>query len=215
MSSELLVISQDGCPLPGDIESYRVKLLSVYDEMEKHQKSMDGLILGYVGLDSLLGWIPVVGELLSGAMTFWLIGKAGQVKMPLGGRLMIILFGILDVVIGMFTGAGDVVDFFFRAHAWNAGRVKVHIAMQVNQIEIARKQISTMGPINDDHPILNHLRDALFRGGKSKTGVWIQYGLIALLCAGLFSYCTYQENLRQERIKACHARNGWFCEWRS
>jgi hypothetical protein len=59
------------------------------------------------------------------------------------------------------------------------------------------------------------LRDALFRGGKTKQDVWIRFGLIGAVCAGLLAYCSHQADLRHERILACEARGEWFCSMKN
>lgn len=201
--------------LPSDIEAYLVKLQIVFRELNEHEKMMDGYFFGYVGADGFISLIPVIGDVISGLITFSVLSKASQVKMPLGGKMLIIGIGTVDVAIGMVPGIGDIADFFFRAHAWNVRQVQSHIEMQITQIETVRRQIVPLGSIANDHPSLSQLRDELFRGGKTKIQSWIRLAAIIALFAGMLSYCHYQETLRQERISICEAKGGWFCSWRN
>ena len=169
---------------------------------------MDGYLFGAIGVDGVVSLIPVVGDVACGLMTFWLVGKAGQVRMPWGDRLVMVGMGALDTAMGLFPGVGDIADLFFRSHLWSARRVEAHIAMQLAQIEAA-------GPLPEQHPRTEHLRDALFRGGKTRQAVWLRLAIVGAACLGLLGYCSYQERLRHERILACEQGGGWFCSWRN
>jgi hypothetical protein len=194
--------------MPADIQAHRVKLLATRNDVTQFGRYMDGYLFGVVGADAIVSLVPVIGDVFCGLMMFWLLGKAGQVRMPWGERLVIIGLGVLDTVIGMVPVVGDIADFFFRAHGWSAARVNAHIEMQLQQIE-------AVGPLPTDHPHMHHLRDALFRGGKTKQDVWIRFGIIGAVCAGLLAYCSHQADLRHERILACEARGEWFCSMKN
>jgi hypothetical protein len=199
--------------LPGDITVFRAKLTGISNEIGGFRKAMDGLVFG-VGADGVIGVIPIVGEVLSGLTTGWLLSKASQVKMSMGDRLVIFGFGALDVGIGVAVGTGDIADFFFRAHAWNADRIQRHIDTQLDQIAAVQAQLAQPATAADHHTSLTQLRDGLFRGGKTRLRVWVRMLTIAVACAGLLAYCADQQQLRHERIQACQARDGWFCELR-
>jgi hypothetical protein len=199
--------------LPTDISAFRAKLTGISSEVGGFRKTMDGWVFG-VGADGAIGVIPVVGEVLSGLTTLWLLSKARQVKMTIGDRLVIFGFGVLDVGIGIVTGYGDTADFFLRAHAWNADRIQRHIDTQLDQIAAVEAQLTGSATAADHHTRSTQLRDGLYRGGKTRTQVWVRLISIAAVCAALFAYCDRQLQLRHERIQACQARDGWFCEWR-
>jgi hypothetical protein len=191
-----------------DIATHRARLLATRQEVETFGRTMDGMVFGYIGADAVVSLVPVVGDIFCGLMILWLVAKAGQVRMSLGERFIIIGLGTIDTAIGMMPVIGDVADAFFRAHGWSAKRVEAHIDMQLAQIEAA-------GELPEGHPQLTHLRDALFRGGKTQQDVWVRLGLIVAGCLAVLGYCSYQEQLRHERILACEERGGWFCSMRN
>jgi hypothetical protein len=199
--------------LPGDITALRAKLTGIRNEVGGFRKTMDGLVFG-VGADGVISAIPYVGDVVSGLTTAWLLSKASQVKMRIGDRLVILGFGALDVGIGIGVGIGDIADLFFRAHAWNADRIQRHIDTQLNQIAAVEAQLAQPATATDHHTRLTQLRDSLFRGGRTQKQVWARMVIIAAACAGLLAYWAHQQQLRHERIQACQARDGWFCEWR-
>jgi hypothetical protein len=201
--------------LPGDITAYRVRLMTTSDAVERFDKILDSFLFGYVGADGIVSLIPVVGDVVSGLTTFWLLSKASEVKLPFGDRVLIFGLGVADVCVGLFVGFGDVGDLFFRAHAWNAERIRHHIAGQLTQIEIVERQLIKSVPAATHRQTLDQLRDSLFRGGRTKQEVWVRIGLIAAACLALLTYCGYQESLRHERLLACQQRGDWFCSFRS
>lgn len=194
--------------LPADIAAHRVKLTAVQDSVVGFGRYMDGYLFGVVGIDGVVGLVPVVGDVFGGLMTFWLVAKAGQVRMPMGDRIVMVGLGAVDIAIGLVPVAGDVADFFFRSHGWSARRLQTHIDMQLRQID-------AVASLPGDHPRMEHLRDALFRGGKTKQDVWRRVAVIGAVCVSLLGYCSYQANLeaqmRQERIVTCERGGGWFC----
>jgi hypothetical protein len=197
--------------LPADIVAHRVRLLAVRDSVGEFGRIMDGMVGGVVGADAVISLVPVVGDVFSGLMIFWLVAKAGQVKMPLGDRLVIVGLGALDTAIGLAPVVGDVADCFFRAHGWSARRIEAHIDMQLQQID-------AVGSLPDDHPHTHQLRDALFRGGQTQKEVWRRLAIIGAACLAILGYCSYQAGQeaqrRHEKIVACQKAGGWFCESR-
>ena len=72
-----------------------------------------------VGLDSLLGLVPVAGDLLSAAIGVFLITQARELGASrwLQGKMVGNL--LLDTAVGAVPLAGDVFDIYFRAHRRN------------------------------------------------------------------------------------------------
>jgi hypothetical protein len=115
--------------------------------------------------------------------------------------------------VGLITGFGDIADFFFRAHAWNAERIRHHVASQLIQIELVERQLVKSVPVSTHRENLDHLRDSLFRAGKTKAEIWMRTGLIAAACLALLT-CGYQQRLHHERLLTCQQRGEWLCSWR-
>ncbi len=72
-----------------------------------------------VGLDALLGIVPVAGDLLSAAIGVYLITQARELGASrwLQGKMLGNL--VLDAAVGAVPLAGDVFDIYFRAHRRN------------------------------------------------------------------------------------------------
>ena len=72
-----------------------------------------------VGLDALLGVVPIAGDLLSAAVGVYLIAQARELgasrwlQAKMAGNL------VLDAAVGSAPLAGDVFDVYFRAHRRN------------------------------------------------------------------------------------------------
>ena len=77
-----------------------------------------------VGLDSILGLIPVVGDVMTAAMGAWLIWEArnlGMSKFHLARMAGNVGF---DTLVGMVPLAGDLFDFVFKSNSRNLRIVK-------------------------------------------------------------------------------------------
>ena len=72
-----------------------------------------------VGLDALLGLVPVAGDLLSAGIGLYLVAQARE--LGASRRLQARMIGnlLLDAAIGAVPIAGDIADVFFRAHRRN------------------------------------------------------------------------------------------------
>jgi len=77
-----------------------------------------------VGLDSVIGLIPVVGDLVTAAMGAWLIWEArnlGMSKFHLARMAGNVGF---DTLVGAIPLAGDLFDFAFRSNTRNVRMLK-------------------------------------------------------------------------------------------
>jgi Domain of unknown function (DUF4112) len=80
-----------------------------------------------VGLDFLLGLVPVVGDLFAAAMGAWMVWEArnlGMTKFQLtrmAGRVG------FDALLGAVPLIGDAADFFYRSNTRNLKTIKRHL----------------------------------------------------------------------------------------
>ena len=77
-----------------------------------------------VGLDSILGLVPVVGDVVTAAMGAWLIWEArnlGMSKFHLARMAGNVGF---DTLVGAIPFAGDLFDFVFKSNSRNLRIVK-------------------------------------------------------------------------------------------
>ncbi len=80
-----------------------------------------------VGLDSIVGLVPVVGDLVTTLMGAWIIWEArnlGMSKWQLSRMAANVGF---DTLLGAIPFAGDVADFFFRSNSRNLRIIKKHL----------------------------------------------------------------------------------------
>ena len=80
-----------------------------------------------VGLDAVLGVIPVAGDLLSAAIGVYLITQARELGASrwLQGKMVGNL--VLDAAVGAVPLAGDLFDVYFRAHRRNLKLLQQHL----------------------------------------------------------------------------------------
>ena len=80
-----------------------------------------------VGLDAIVGLIPVVGDFLTAAMGFYIVWEARNLGLPkwklwrMGGNIA------FDTLIGAIPIVGDLFDFMFRSNSINLKIVKKHL----------------------------------------------------------------------------------------
>ena len=81
-----------------------------------------------LGLDAIIGLVPVAGDLISGLVSSYLIWEARQLGVPrwLIARMMANTF--LDTTIGAIPLFGDAFDLMFRANMKNMGLLRRHMA---------------------------------------------------------------------------------------
>ena len=80
-----------------------------------------------IGLDALLGIVPVAGDLLSAAIGVYLITQARELGASrwLQGKMLGNL--VLDAAVGAVPLAGDIFDVYFRAHRRNLKLLQQHL----------------------------------------------------------------------------------------
>ncbi|NCP10717.1 MAG: DUF4112 domain-containing protein [Sphingomonadales bacterium] len=80
-----------------------------------------------IGLDAVVGLIPVVGDIVTGAMGAYLIWEARNLGLPkwkiarMAGNLGV------DTLLGFIPLAGDAFDFLFRSNSRNLKIVQRHL----------------------------------------------------------------------------------------
>lgn len=72
-----------------------------------------------VGLDALLGIVPVAGDLLSAAVGIFLIAQARELGASRWLQAKMLRNLAIDAAVGSVPVAGDVFDVYFRAHRRN------------------------------------------------------------------------------------------------
>ena len=79
-----------------------------------------------VGLDPVIGLIPVVGDAVAAIVGVWVIGEAARFGIPrlVLGRMAVNL--VVDLAIGAIPFLGDLFDFAFRSNSANLELFRRH-----------------------------------------------------------------------------------------
>jgi hypothetical protein len=80
-----------------------------------------------VGLDALIGLIPVVGDVVGAALSTYILFMASRQGVP---RVTLLRMGFnvtLEAVVGLIPFAGDLFDFAWKANRRNVDLLRAHI----------------------------------------------------------------------------------------
>ena len=80
-----------------------------------------------VGLDSLVGLIPVVGDFATAAMGAWIVWEARNLGMSKWQLTRMAANVGFDTLIGAIPFAGDVFDFFYKSNTKNLRIIRNHL----------------------------------------------------------------------------------------
>jgi hypothetical protein len=76
------------------------------------------------GIDGLIGLIPVVGDIITTAISLWLVREARALGAPWHITARMLANVAVDGVVGMVPVAGDAFDVMFRANVRNVRMLK-------------------------------------------------------------------------------------------
>ena len=80
-----------------------------------------------VGLDSILGLVPVIGDVITAAMGAYIVWEARNLGMSKWQLTRMAGNVAFDAVIGAVPVAGDAFDFLFRSNSRNLRIIKRHL----------------------------------------------------------------------------------------
>jgi hypothetical protein len=112
-------------PTGTDAASVRVRV-SAMEKLLERSFIIPGVNMP-VGLDALIGLVPVLGDIVTTAMGAYIIWEArnlGMSKWKLGRMGLNVLF---DTAIGAIPVVGDAADFVFRSNSKNLKLILKHI----------------------------------------------------------------------------------------
>ncbi len=106
--------------------------LSVRLRVEALEKLLEGafVIPGInrrVGLDSIVGLLPVAGDAITAAMGLYLVWEARNLGMPKWQLWRMAGHVGVDALLGAVPLAGDLFDFFYRSNSRNLKIIKRHL----------------------------------------------------------------------------------------
>jgi len=80
-----------------------------------------------IGLDAIVGLVPVVGDFVTAAMGMWLVWEAKNLGLPKWKLWRMTGNVALDTAVGAIPVVGDAADFLFRSNSRNLKIVKAHL----------------------------------------------------------------------------------------
>lgn len=105
---------------------------SVRKRIEAMEMLLEGLFVipgtrRRVGLDSLVGLIPVVGDLATAAMGAWIVWEARNLGMPKWQLARMAANVGFDTLVGAIPFAGDIFDFLYKSNTKNLRIIRRHM----------------------------------------------------------------------------------------
>jgi len=107
--------------MPNDIE----KLESMANWMDSRFK-LPGIPIR-IGMDSIIGLIPFVGDSVTFLSTAYLLGKAHGYGLPWHVKARIFWNGFIDWLIGSIPLIGDIFDIGWKANLKNVALIKKYL----------------------------------------------------------------------------------------
>ena len=87
-----------------------------------------------IGLDGLIGLVPVAGDLITGGLALWIIREAAEMGVP-RRTIMRMLWNLgLDVTAGFIPAVGDLFDVAWKANVKNLTLLEKHFARQEQRL---------------------------------------------------------------------------------
>jgi hypothetical protein len=99
-----------------------------------------------VGLDAVVGFVPVAGDVVSGVISAYLIWEARQLGAPSWLIARMLTNTLVDTTLGAVPVLGDAFDVMFRANMKNMALLRRHLEKK----GLAR---SSSGPVIEGHAV--------------------------------------------------------------
>lgn len=105
---------------------------SIRHRVEAMEALLEGLFVipgtnRRVGLDSLVGLVPVVGDFVTAAMGAWIVWEAKNLGMSKWQITRMAANVGVDTLLGAIPFVGDAFDFFFKSNTKNLRIIRKHL----------------------------------------------------------------------------------------
>lgn len=105
---------------------------SVRRRIEAMEQLLEGLFVipginRRVGLDTIVGLIPVIGDLATASMGAWMVWEARNLGMSKWQLTRMAANVGVDTLVGAIPFAGDIFDFAFRSNTRNLRIIRRHL----------------------------------------------------------------------------------------
>ncbi|QGP79011.1 DUF4112 domain-containing protein [Sphingobium sp. CAP-1] len=128
-----MAISQDQFDrIVRDMPGFGRDPASVRRRIEAMEAVLEGLFVipgtnRRVGLDSLVGLVPVVGDIATAAMGAWIVWEARNLGMSKWQITRMAANVGVDTLIGAIPFAGDIFDFLYKSNTKNLRIIRKHL----------------------------------------------------------------------------------------
>jgi hypothetical protein len=79
------------------------------------------------GIDALIGFVPVVGDIFGGLMSVIVVWRGSRMGLPRIVVLRMLTNAAVDFVVGAIPLAGDAFDLWFKVNERNLGLIRRHL----------------------------------------------------------------------------------------
>ena len=105
---------------------------AIRQRIEVMEKLLEGLFVipginRRVGLDALLGLVPVAGDLIAAVLGAWIVWEARNLGMSRFQLTRMSARVGFDALLGVIPVIGDAADFFYRSNTLNLRTIKRHL----------------------------------------------------------------------------------------
>jgi hypothetical protein len=104
---------------------------SVRRRIEAMERVLEGMfevpVVGRVGLDSIVGFVPVLGDFVTAALGAYIVWEARNAGLPKWKLWRMAGNVAFDTAVGAIPVAGDAFDLFFKSNSRNLKIVKRHL----------------------------------------------------------------------------------------
>lgn len=85
-------------------------------------------LIGKVGLDGLIGLLPVVGDWATAVPALYIVYQGYRLGVPKHAVVWMLLLVFVDAVVGSVPVLGDLLDIAWKANQRNVARIERHVA---------------------------------------------------------------------------------------
>ncbi|KAG2227654.1 hypothetical protein INT45_004696 [Circinella minor] len=116
-----------------------------------------------VGIDPIIGLLPVIGDFAGLVLSLYLVQTAAEVHLPQSVLSQMMMNIIIDFLIGIVPVVGDLLDVFYKCNTRNAVLLENYLNKQ--QLKRQQQEASGLSPSSSSssHPQYQHHQQPLLK----------------------------------------------------
>lgn len=91
--------------------------------------AIDLPVVGGVGLDGILGLLPVAGDWITALFSLYIVYQGHKIGLPKPAIARMLLVVVFDAVAGSVPLVGDLLDIAWKSNQRNVARIERHLAV--------------------------------------------------------------------------------------